>query len=262
MQTVTMGDGCRIACRIDGAADAPVVMLSHSLGASHAMWDAQIDVLTPRYRVVRYDLRGHGASEVSRGAYGLDRLGRDVVELLDALGIERVHFCGLSLGGMIGQWLGYREPGRLFSLTLANTAAYMGLPSAWDERIAAVRSGGMAPMREAILARWFTPEFTNTAAVGAMIEGTDPAGYAGCCAAIRDMDLRPTNPFIAAPTLIIGGLRDPATPPEQAQDLHAAIPQSELCLLDAAHLSNIEASTAFNQAVLAFLHTQGEGIHE
>jgi 3-oxoadipate enol-lactonase len=257
MRTVAMGDGCRIACRIDGAADTHVIMLSHSLGANHAMWDGQLDALTPHYRVLRYDLRGHGGSDVSPGAYGLDRLGRDVVELLDGLEIERVHFCGLSLGGMIGQWLGHREPERLLSLTLANTTSYMGPPLGWDERIAAVRAGGLTLMRETILARWFTPHFTDTAAVGAMIEATDPDGYAGCCAAIRDMDLRPTNPLIAVPTLIIGGLHDPATPPEQAQALQAAIPHSELCLLDAAHLSNIEASVAFNAAVLAFLNAQG-----
>jgi 3-oxoadipate enol-lactonase len=253
-----MGDGCHIHHQFDGPVGAPVVMLSHSLGANMAMWDPQMEALTSRYRVLRYDLRGHGGSDVLGGAYSLDRLGRDVIELLDSLSIERVHFCGLSLGGMIGQWLGVRAAERLHSLTLANTSAYMGPPSGWDERIVAVRASGMVTMRDAVLARWFTAGFTGTAAVGAMIESTDPQGYAGCCAAIRDMDLRRMGGLIRTPTLIIGGLRDPATPPDHAMALHAEIKGSQLVLLDGAHLSNIECAPPFNTALLDFLNAHGE----
>lgn len=252
------GDGCHIHHRVDGSEGLPIVMLSHSLGANMAMWDSQMDALTSRYRVLRYDLRGHGGSDVPVGAYSIDRLGRDVIELLDSLKIERVHFCGLSLGGMVGQWLGFRAPERLHSLTLANTLAYMGPPTSWDERIAAVRTSGMKAIREAVLARWFTADYTDTAALGAMIEATDPQGYAGCSAAIRDMDMRRFGQLITTPTLIIGGLRDPATPPEHAELLHAQIARSVLVMLDSAHLSNIECASNFNTALLNFLKSHGE----
>jgi 3-oxoadipate enol-lactonase len=258
MDHATMGDGCRISYRYDGPADAPIVMLSHSLGATHLMWDAQIAALSDQHRVLRYDLRGHGASDVPPGGYGLDRLGRDVIELLDTLNVDRVHFCGLSLGGMIGQWLGYRAPERLNSLTLANTSAFMGPPSGWDERITAVRTGGMAAIRDAVLARWFTADFSETGTVAAMIDATDPIGYAGCSAAIRDMDMRTTSALIAAPTFIVGGLRDPATPPEHALALHTTIAGSQMIMLDAAHLSNIEQADAFNAALLAFIAARGD----
>lgn len=252
------GDGCHIEYRFDGPEGAPVVLLSHSLGASMAMWEPQMSALTAHYRVLRYDLRGHGGSDVPVGVYSVDRLGCDVIELLDDLGIARVHFCGLSLGGMIGQWLGVRAPDRLHSLTLANTSAYMGPPLGWDERIRAVRASGMAFMQDAILARWFTSDFTDTAAVGEVILATDPAGYAGCCAAIRDMDLRQLGRLIDTPTLIIAGLRDPATPPEHANALNAAIKGSRLVLLNSAHLSNIECAAEFNTALLTFIAAQGE----
>jgi 3-oxoadipate enol-lactonase len=255
-----IGDACHIHHRFDGPEDAPVVMLSHSLGANMAMWDPQMEALTLRYRVLRYDLRGHGRSNVPAGAYSLDRLGRDVIELMDGLGIGRVHYCGLSLGGMIGQWLGVRAADRLCSLTLANTSAYMGPPSGWDDRIVAVRASGMAAMRDAVLARWFTPDFSDTAAIGDMIETTDPQGYAGCCAAIRDMDLRRLGSLITTPTLIIGGLQDPATPPNHAEALHAQIRGSQLVLLNGAHLSNIECTAEFNSTLLTFLQAQGRDL--
>ncbi len=255
-----MGDGCYINHRFDGPENAPVIMLSHSLGASMAMWEPQMAGLTTQYRVLRYDLRGHGASDIPAGAYSLDRLGRDVIELLDSLKIDHVHFCGLSLGGMIGQWLGVRAPERLNSLTLANTSAFMGPPSGWDDRIVAVRQSGMAAMRNAILSRWFTRDFKNTADIEAMIEATDPQGYAGCCAAIRDMDLRRLGSLITTPTLIIAGFRDPATPPDHAKALNAEIAGSTLVMLDGAHLSNIECAAEFNAAYLSFLSKQGAAL--
>ena len=255
---VTTGDGCRIAWRCDGPADAPVLLLSNSLGTSMDMWAPQLAAWTQRFRVLRYDQRGHGASYAPAGAYSLDRLGRDVVELLDALGIASVDFCGLSLGGMTGQWLAIREPARLRRLVLANTSSFMGPPSAWDARIGAVRAQGMAPLAQASVERWFTQGFAAAAPdaiapIAAMLQATDRAGYAGCCAAIRDMDMRRTAALIAAPTLVIGGTLDPATPPAHSDALVRTIPGSRLVMLAAAHLSNVEQPDAFARAVLDFL---------
>lgn len=249
------GDGCRIAYRFDGPEGAPVLLLSNSLGTNMDMWAPQLPAFTEHFRVLRYDSRGHGRSDVPAGGYSIDRLGRDVIELLDTLGLGQVAFCGLSKGGMVGQWLGYRAPERLSALVLCNTSAYMGPPSSWDERIRTVRDKGMTALTEAVLARWFTPEFQAAApaaveAVRAMLHATDPAGYAGCCAAIRDMDLRPTAPLIRVPATVIGGERDPATPLAHAEFLAAGIPGAVLATIDAAHLSNIEQPGRFTALVL------------
>ena len=255
---LTLGDGCRLAWRLDGPADAPVVLLSNSLGTSMAMWDPQMEVLARRFRVLRYDSRGHGASAVPAGSYSLDRLGRDVIELLDALELAQVDFCGLSLGGMTGQWLGYRAPDRLRRLVLANTAAYMGPPQQWDGRIATVRQTGMAAIAEASVARWFTAGFAkqNPDVVAPIREGllaTDPLGYAGCCAAIRDMDLRGVAALNPKPSLVLGGTLDPATPPADAEALARSLPDARLVWLQAAHLSNLEQPEAFARELLACL---------
>lgn len=254
----TLGDGCRIAWRIEGPEGGPVLMLSNSLGTNMDMWAPQIAALGARFRLLRYDSRGHGRSDAPQGAYGLDRLGRDVVELLDAIGLERVHFCGLSKGGMVGQWLGARAPDRIDRLILANTASYMGPPANWDARIETVKRDGMAALTNAVLERWFTPEFRAAqpepvAKVRDMLLATQPNGYAGCCAAIRDMDLRPLIAQIRVPTLVIVGSADPATPPFDGQAIAAAIPGAHVVELNAAHLSNIEQSDAFTEALLSFL---------
>nr|WP_314433123.1 3-oxoadipate enol-lactonase [uncultured Brevundimonas sp.] len=253
-----MGDGCRLAYRFDGPEDAPILLLSNSLGTRMEMWDAQMGAFSARFRVLRYDSRGHGASDAPAGAYSLDRLGRDVVELLDALGLDRVAFCGLSLGGMVGQWMGVRAPERLARLVLANTSAFMGPPSSWDARIAAALSQGMAPLATASAARWFTPDFAARApepiaVIEAGLLATPPQGYAGCCAAIRDMDLRRLGGLITTPTLVIAGASDPATPLDHAEALISTIADARLTVLDAAHLSNVEQPDAFSQAVLSFL---------
>jgi 3-oxoadipate enol-lactonase len=258
---VTTGDGCRIAYRLDGPEGAPVLLLSNSLGTAMAMWAQQVAAFSASHRVLRYDSRGHGASDAPAGAYSMDRLGRDVVELLDALGIGTVDFCGLSKGGMVGQWLGYRAPERLRRLILANTSPYMGPASAWDARIATVREAGMAATVEAVLERWFTPGFRAQggdaiAPVRRMIEVTSPTGYIGCCAAIRDMDMRRTASLIAVPTLVIAGTADPATPVADGAALVAAVAGARLATLEAAHLSNIEQAAGFTRLVLDFL---GEG---
>lgn len=255
---VKLGDGCHLSWRLEGPVGAPVLVMSHSLGADMDMWALQVRALSQAFQVLRYDTRGHGSSDAPAGAYSLDRLGRDVVELLAALQIERAHFCGLSLGGMVGQWLGWRAPEKLDRLILANTAAYMGPPSVWDERIHAVRIGGVAAVADAVLSRWLTPTFAashkdDVAVLRAMFLKTQPQGYAGACAAIRDMDLRRVNELIAAPSLVIAGGDDPATPPSEAQAIAAAVRDAILKELSAAHLSNVERPDDFTQAVMDFL---------
>lgn len=256
--TVAMGDGCRIAYRFDGPADAPVLILSNSLGSTMDMWAPQVEGLSRHFRLLRYDSRGHGRSDVPAGAYSMDRLGRDVIELMDALGVGQAHYCGVSKGGMVGQWLGYRAPERIDRLILSNTSAYMGPPSGWDTRIAAVKGGGMAAVADAVAERWFTPEFRaagNAVFVNAraMILATDPAGYAGCCAAIRDMDLRPTAPLIARPALVIAGSEDPATPPAEGEAIAAVIAGARFALVHGAHLANLERPDDYLSILLDFL---------
>lgn len=255
--SIAMGDGCRIAYRFDGPDDAPLLMLSNSLGTAMAMWEPQMAAFTKRFRVLRYDSRGHGQSDAPIGSYSIDRLGRDVIELLDALDIEHVSFCGLSKGGMVGQWLGWRSPDRIERLILANTSAYMGPPEGWDARIRTLVNDGMAAMTDAVLQRWFRPGFLQSgaeavAAVRAMLLATPAAGYAGCCAAIRDMDQRRLLPLIGVPTLVVGGTEDPATPVEHSEKLAHDIPGARLVMLAAAHLSNVEQPAAFAEAVLTF----------
>jgi 3-oxoadipate enol-lactonase len=233
-------------------------MLSNSLGTDMGMWAPQLEHWSQSFRVLRYDQRGHGLSDAPPGSYSIDRLGRDAIELLDALDVAAAHYCGLSLGGMVGQWLGIREPARLRRLVLANTSSYMGPPPGWDARIELVHARGMAPLAEASVERWFTPDFANreeaaVAAIGAMLQATEPNGYAGCCAAIRDMDMRRTVGLIDVPTLIIGGASDPATPPPHSDALADAIDGSQLVMLNAAHLSNIERPSDFSDAVARFL---------
>lgn len=251
-------DGCKIAWRRDGSAENPTLVLSNSLGTDMNLWNPQMEALAPHFDIIRYDKRGHGSSDVPTGGYSLDRLGRDVIELMDHLDISKAHFAGVSLGGMTGQWLGYRAPERFDRIVLANTSAYMGPPSGWAERIQAVTANGMKPMVEPVLERWFTPEFiaTGEVAVRAVREqllSTQALGYAGCSAAIRDMDLRPTAALIKAETLVIGGSRDPATPPEHSEWLAAHIPNARLKFLDAAHLSNIEQADDFTAALIELL---------
>lgn len=256
---VAMGDGCCIAYRFDGPEHGPVLMLSNSLGTHAGMWAPNLAALTARFRVLRYDSRGHGASDAPPGAYSMDRLGRDAVELLDALGLERVHFCGVSKGGMVGQWLGVRAPERIDRLVLANTAAYMGPPSGWQQRIDTVLRDGMGAIADSIVDRWITPEHRAAspdvaAMLTAMVRSTTSIGYAACCAAIRDMDLRPTAPLITPKALLIAGARDPATPPAGIEALARMIPSSaRVVSLDASHLSNVERPDAFASAVLDFL---------
>ena len=256
--SITTGDGCSIAYRFDGPIDGPVLLLSNSLGTDMAMWEPQIAAFAAQFRVLRYDSRGHGRSGVPTGGYSIDRLGRDVIELLDALEISSFDFCGLSLGGMVGQWLGIREADRVRRLVLANTSGLMAPASSWDARIGIVLQSGMKSLAEASVARWFTEGFATiapgaVAPILAMLNATDPQGYAGCCAAIRDMDMRRTVSLVTTPTLVICGARDPATPPAHSEALVNSIAGANFTMLDAAHLSNVEQPKLFSDAVLRFL---------
>jgi 3-oxoadipate enol-lactonase len=255
----TTGDGCRLAYRLDGPDSAPVLVLSNSIGTTLRMWDGQIPELTRCHRVLRYDLRGHGASDVPAGAYSFDRLGRDVVELLDALGIDTVAFCGLSLGGLVGQWLGVHVPERIERLVLSNTSSFLGPAGPWDEQINAVLGASdMAATADTFLSNWFpydmlTRAEDRVARFRADLLKLDPRGLAGCLAAVRDADMRRTIRLISAPTLVIVGEHDPVTLPEHGELIATTIPNARLLRLPSAHLSNVEYADEFSTALSAFL---------
>jgi 3-oxoadipate enol-lactonase len=243
---------------VEGPADAPVLMVSNSLGTNLHMWDAQMPALTRSFRVVRYDSRGHGGSPAPDRPYSIEELGRDALGILDALEIEKVSWLGLSKGGMVGQWLLTHAPERIERAVLANTAAQAGAPDLWNERVRTVRAQGMAGITPSVIDRWFTKTFQEShpeaiAKIVAMLDSTPPAGYAGCIAAIRDMDQREAIRAVRAPVLVIVGRHDPATPPAFGALIAANIPGAELLTLEAAHLSNIEDEEAFTHAVVDFL---------
>jgi 3-oxoadipate enol-lactonase len=252
-------DGNEIAYRFDGPAQAPVVLLSNSLMSDMSMWEAQMPALTGRYRVLRYDTRGHGASGTSPGPYSIAQLAHDALGLLDALGLERVHFVGLSMGGMIGQYLGARHGDRLLSLCLCATASELPPREMWNERIMQAERDGLEVLVDGTLRRWFTPAFHDTHpdvmdVVAAMILGTGVAGYVACASAVRDMQQIGLLASIRVPTRVIAGRDDPACTLAAAETLHAHIAGSDLVVLDAAaHLANIEQPAAFNTALREFL---------
>ena len=255
----TTSDGCRIGYRLDGPEDKPVLVLSNSIGTTMEMWDLQIPDLSRHFRVLRYDTRGHGTSEVPGGAYSFDRLGRDVIELLHALSVNRVHFCGLSLGGIVGQWLGIHAPERIERLILCNTSAFLGPAEQWERRIVSVlEDKDMVETAEMFLRNWFPPRWLDAdgptiAKFRAMLRATNPQGIAGCYAAIRDMDMRRTIALINCPTLVVAGSDDTVTLPSHSELIAATVPGAKLVVLSAVHLSNVEQPRAFLNAVLEFL---------
>jgi 3-oxoadipate enol-lactonase len=259
MAEVTAGDGARIHYQIEGRGDGPPLVFSNSLGTNLHMWDVQAkEAEGLGFRVIRYDPRGHGQSDAPGGEYTLGRLADDVIDLLDELEIEKAAFCGLSMGGMTGMHLGKHHPRRFSRLALCNTTAFMPPRETWEARIKAVNEGGMAAISEAVVERWFTPDFrarepVEVDRIRAQILATPPAGYVGCCAAIRDMDERDRLGTIEAPVLVVAGAHDPATTPEQAQYLVEHIPGAQKSVLESAHLSNIEKPDDFNRVVLGFL---------
>lgn len=252
-------DGCRIYYRLEGAAGKPLLVLVHALGTDHGMWDSQMPALLSRFQVLRLDLRGHGASDAPAGDYSIAQLASDVLAAVDATGHARFAYCGLSLGGMIGQWLGAHAGGRVERLVLANTSPRMADPSAFDARRATVLGQGMRAIEDAVMQRFFsarTLASANPAAesVRAVLLATDPVGYAGCCSAVRDMDHRPLLGRIQAPTLVIGGDQDLSTPWVGHGDLLAAgIPGARAAQLAATHLSNVERPSSFTGALFDFL---------
>ncbi len=244
---------------VEGPEDAPVLVMASSLGTTLRMWDAQAPELSDRFRLLRYDHRGHGSSPVPPWPYAIDDLGRDVLALLDRLELERVSFCGLSLGGMVGMWVASEAPERVERLVLCCTSAQLGPPEAWEMRARTVREHGVAEVSEAVLERWFTPAFRAGRRdvvewARGMLRETPAEGYAGCCEAIRDMDLRERLGAIRVPTLVIAGADDPATPPDHAELMRDSIPDARLVVIEqAAHLANVEQPEAVTQAILDHL---------
>ena len=253
------GDGCRMSYRFDGDAGRPVLMLSNSIATSHRMWDGQIAQLSTAFRVLRYDTRGHGQSDAPAGAYSLDRLGHDVLELLDALEIERVHFCGLSLGGMVGQWLGAHAPDRVHRLILSNTSPYLGPAPQWDALIRTVLDQrNMAAMADMFLGNWFPQQMVAAqpevvADFRAMVTETPADGLAGCFAAVRDADSRRTNTLIQAPTLVIGGEDDTVTLASHSEQIANTIPGARLAILPGVHMLIVERPDEFLGLSMEFL---------
>jgi 3-oxoadipate enol-lactonase len=254
-------NGIQVNYTLEGPADAPVVTMSHSLATDLSMWDPQAKALARRYRVLRYDTRGHGGTDAPAGAYSLTQLADDARELLRALGIARTHWIGLSMGGMIGQALALSSPELFRSLSLCDTSSRIPADAkpVWDERISTVESKGMDPMVEPTVARWFTAKFIETRKdvvdpVRDMIRRTPSKGYVGCCHAIRALDLTDRLKAITLPTLIIVGKQDMGTPVAASEAIHQQIKGSELVVLDpAAHLSNLEQPEAFTNALEQFL---------
>lgn len=251
-------NGATLRVRCDGDRSRPTVVLSNSLGTDLSMWDAQAAVLATRFHVLRYDTRGHGGSSAPPGPYTIAQLGADVLALLDHLDIARAHVVGLSMGGVIAQWLGVHAPGRIQKLVLANTASQIGTREGWQARAAAVRAEGMDAIAAGSPARWFTPDFVarQPVVVGAMqktVRGLDPEGYAACCEALAAADLSQDLHRIRVRTLVIAGAEDPVTTLADAQALAGAIAGAALASLPASHLSNVEAPDRFSDAVASFL---------
>lgn len=255
----TTGDGVRIAYREDGSPTQPALVLSNSIGTTLEMWNLQVPKLAEHFHVIRYDIRGQGASDVPPGAYSDARLGRDVLELLDHLGIARAHFLGLSLGGFVGQWLGVHAPQRLNRLILSNTAAHLGPPADWDRAIASMLAApDMAETAEMFLGNWFPQELlgANAAIVAdfrKMLLETSQQGLAGCWAVVRDADLRRTIALIPNETLVIAGQFDTVTSARHSEEIATTIPNARLVTFPTTHLPNVELPEQYGEALVGFL---------
>ena len=254
-------DNTRLFYRLEGKPDKPVLVLSHSIGADHGMWAPQVADLLPHFQILRCDTRGHGASDAPSEEYSVKLLGRDVLALVDSLGIGNFALCGLSMGGAIGQWLAINAPQRITHLVLANTSPHFHPRSNWENRIRMVSEGGMAAIVEMAMQRFFSPEalargddYANS--IRSVILGTNPVGYLGCCAALRDVDHRELLLRIKTPTLVIVGDRDVSTPWDgHGEVLAQKIPGARVVRLPAAHLSNLARPRSFTMALIEFLQT-------
>jgi 3-oxoadipate enol-lactonase len=249
--------GGRIYYEVAGPDTAPVLILSNSLGTNLRMWERQMPVFARQMQVIRYDTRGHGQSSIEPTPYSIDQLGRDVLALADSLRIDTFSFCGLSMGGLIGMWLGIHAGIRVRKLILCSMAAKIGTSEIWNTRIAAAKSG-MPALAAGAMERWFTAPFREKSPetvdeIRKMVETTDPEGYAACCAAIRDTDFRAELSAIRVPTLVISGAHDPSTTPNDGHFLAEYIPGARYAELNAAHLSNIEDRENFTDEVERFL---------
>jgi 3-oxoadipate enol-lactonase len=257
MPTLEKGD-VHLHYEQSGAVNGPVLVLANSLGSNLHMWDKVLPSLEKSLRILRYDMRGHGKSSVPPPPYSIDQMGSDLLLLMDHLSIDRVHLCALSLGGVVLIWLGIHAPERFERLIFANTAARIGTRDGWEQRIAMVQSSGMDVLALQTVERWFTPAYreqhpAEMETIRQMLAATNPAGYCGCCAALRDNDLRGEVAAIEAPCLVITGTHDPATPPSDGRAIHSALRNSSFVEFDSAHLSAWEKAEEFSGAVLGFL---------
>lgn len=246
---------------LEGPEEAPVLLFCNSLGTAAGMWQPQRDALIGQYRILRYDVPGHGDSAPNGQTGSLERLGAAVLALLDELAIDKVHFCGISMGGLIGLWLARFHPQRLITLTVANSAAKIGEPAAWRQRAAQVRQHGMAAVAEGAAARWFTPAFCERAPATVQtlltqLRSCDAESYADCCDALAEADLRHELAAISLPVLVIAGREDAVTTVADAEALVAQIQGAQLVVLPASHLSSVEMWLAFNRALQPFLAAQ------
>ena len=251
-------------CVSAGPDDAPVLLLGGSLGTTLAMWEPQLPQLSATHRVIRFEHRGHGASPVPNGPYSIDALGEDVLAMMDRLGIRRAAYCGLSIGGMVGQWLAINAPDRIDSLILICTSAHLPPASAWQDRAAAVRAAGTPEVvADTVLSRWFTAPWAERhpdviSRYRQMISGIDPEGYAGCCEAIAGMDLRDGLDRISAPTLVLSGRQDPSIPPPHGEAIARAVAGARLEILDpGAHLLSVERPDDVTALIAGHLGTAG-----
>jgi 3-oxoadipate enol-lactonase len=253
-----MSDGARIDYSIAGAPTAPTLLFINSIATTRDLWARQVPRFSKSFRVITYDARGHGFSQVTAGDYPIEQLGRDALAILDDAGVESAHVCGISLGGLTAMWLGVNAPRRVNSLVLANTAARIGSVEMWTERIAFVRQQGMAALADITMPRWFTDSFRarepqTIEQFRSMVASCSRDGYLSCCAALRDEDLREAISGIRCPVLCVAGSSDPATPPDALKFIHERIAGAKMLLLDAAHLTNVEQDQAFTNAVLEFI---------
>jgi len=258
MPMIKADDGCPINVEVAGSESAPALMLSNSLGTNLHLWDDQAGEFAKHLRLIRYDRRGHGLSGAPKGPYSMERFGRDVLAVVDALKIKTFSWCGLSMGGMVGQWLGANAPDRVEKIILSNCTDYYADKGPWNDRIKVVSEKGLAFIVSGTMERWFTKGFHDShpeviARFTEMLLATKLDGYIACGQAVRDMDHRAFLPRIKAPTLIIAGRHDPATTLAMGESMRDRIPGAKLAVLEAAHISNVEQPKAYTETVLNFL---------